>query len=1330
MNIQDWISQNKLSAIIDRDAILQLNNNSYLILTREEGEVIFDEGFEFSLTDDEQSFLMENGMDLVVFEFGSQWYWSNINDVQLNVLKYIGEDSSEMKFEMPYLGIHGEYELCNGSRLYSDWCKKAKFIGYSALGICEYNTLAGTLSFQQACKDAGIKSILGETVNVKVVGKENDFHKVKLYAIDYKGWVNLLNINAQIKVFNDGYVEDEYLFERSEGLICVLSEVDYCFSFAEFFKDNLYFQLDFVEWSSSEKDRAHLIKLKKYFNQDLDRLKPVIICDSYYLDKEDNHIKKNLNFIGKTAKESQSSNQHLKSIQEINDQIVELSPNDDWFDKVFFTALENTVELSDKCNFEIKLGELHLPQYEMTVEETTLFETNKLLFDDLINRGFFSKRSGFSKEIKEYQDRLVFEIDIITRGGFIDYFLILADIMKWCKSQDILTSTGRGSSAGSLVAYLLDITQIDPLKHDLLFERFLNESRIGKGLPDIDSDFPSNRRDDIKRYMEQRYGEDYVTSIGTYGTFKIKSVIKDFSRVYGIDVSSANFVNSMLDDNISYVDLFKECCNNFKVKDFVSKNYKVIESFLLVANQVKNSSVHAAGVIIVPKTYNGEPMKVYDWMPVKKIDGVLVSEWDGVELDSCGFLKEDILGLTTLDKLYSIFELVNKNHGVKLNFNSIDLEDERVYALFKLGYTKDVFQFGTDGLSRYCKDMQPDIVDELIDAVSLYRPGVMESGSHYDYIKIKFKKKKPAYDYMLEDVTKDTKGIFIYQEQVMKAMQVLGGFSLTEADAIRKAMGKKDPMKMEQYKTKFIEGAIEKKCDKYEAIQIWNKLETFAGYGFNKCISGDESFYKVGINLTAKSAFHPTIKEMFNIKNNKSYAELIGKLPLNDRYNKKGYGSGFSLSDKNRLIRNKIVDIRHEGKKDIFRVTLISGKFIDATMNHKFPTKNGELILAEIKLGDYLMINDGYEKNDFFRFGVSPNHNYPTKGLLVEWEEIIFIDYLKTDDVYDVEMEAPYHTFVTKNNVVTCNSHATAYTYLGYFAQWLKVHYPLEFWTVALNFAKQEDIRGFISEMHKISEVKVLPPDINNSTDKFEANSESKTIYWSIGSVSFVGDKVLGAIISERTAKGRFFDFSDFLSRINRSIVNKRCITNLIIAGCFDKIESIESPSDRSNLLKKFIVDICNDVMPEEFKNTSLSWKNYFWTIKQKELTGFGDIEFDKIYSGSLKSRIKNKKASFIDSISFQDDESIGQNKAIVGILAVVTQRNSKNGPFAQLIVNCNDDEVTCLIWNEVWEAEKEKLFDNVGKIICVTGDVKFDAKFHGKNVLHSNSLLTQIEVL
>jgi len=1130
MVLEDWLKVNNLRGEISQEYLL-LGDQKYRILELSDEDSVTDPDFFDYLRASDR---IDNDK-LIVFEFGSYWYWSPTDDLQFNPLRHIG--SAEGSIDLPYLGIRGKYDMCNGSRDYTDWCKKAKFLGISTLGICESDTLAGTLSFQIACQRAGIKSILGETVTVQ---SGDDRYKLKLYCKNEIGWKNLLNINAQIKVFNDGFVSEEYVLNKAGGLICVIDcstklSKKFISLYSKAFGGDLYYGFDTVEWSSPTKENEHLSLLREYIRttEYFASLKPILLNDSYYLDRLDSHIRKTLNTVGKIGFQNQSENQWFKTFSEVIEECDELFKDEISSTDFIDVAVGHTTALAEKCNFLIPLGELHLPQYELTEEESKHFESSKDLFWDLIQRGLEEKVLGKVEDEQMYFDRIEREVAVIEKGGFIDYFLITWDILSWCKRNGILTGLGRGSAAGCLVSYLLNIVQVDPLIYDLLFERFLSEARLKTSLPDTDSDVSSSGRDATKRYIEERYGMDFVTSIGTYGTFKIKAAIKDLGKAKGADFAKTNYLTSVIAEDAGFVDVFKSSKGNASLEGFIQQYPSVIEDFQLIEGQPRTVSIHAAGIIIVPKTYKGESMTIYDWMPVKKMDGVLVTEWEGPQLEAAGYLKADILGISQLEKFEKIIALIKENRGIEISYKDMNLSDESVYALFQEGYNEDVFQLGAPGLKNYCSELKPQNINDIIATLALYRPGPMESGSHKKYVKIKHGEAEPEYDYMLEDVTKATYGLYIYQEQVMKAVHILGGLTLVEAEDVRKAMGKKDHEKMKKYEVMFVEGAIKNGCNELEAVKIWNKLSMFASYGFNK-------------------------------------------------------------------------------------------------------------------------------------------------------------------------------------------SHSAAYGITGYFSQWLKVNFPIEFWSIALQFSDQKEISRRIAEMHTVSNIKVLPPDINHSEEGFKPDFEKEVIYWSISSIKQVGEKTLENLMNERKANGQFFSFEEFFTRIKGKGVNKTAIRHFILAGCFDQLEKINHVSERYQILQK-ACDLSGDDIPEDFQDRQLISKDYFWILKQKEITGFGYFDFRAIFRAN--SHLV-KSYQYLSPESLLDPSMVGKKGCVVGILSECIERTVKStgDKFAPITIASNDDMISCIIWAQIWPEHREKIKKGIGKLVLITGEIKGPNPHQKTNHLQTNN--------
>lgn len=1131
--IQHWLDQNNLpyTWLVDQK-VFQIDQDKFCVIKEKEDRIL-DDTFDLILDEEEGELIQEHDCKYLVFQLGEWIFYTLPDKIKLTPLKYLGQSKQAENF--PYIGIHGMYEICNGSKNYKEWCKKAKFLGIKTLGICEYNTLAGTLQFQLDCLANEIKPILGITALVK--DEKNYTYRIKVYARNEIGWRNILYINKAINVDNEGFIWEKDVFQYLVGTVTVLEqqlEGQVIFNYKNVTGQKTYFKLDPVQWKSDERDKKHLEYIKWVYENIPD--KAILVCDSYYLDKQDSRTKTLLNKIGKVNIDNQSDDQYFKSKGEIEQQLITLF-NDENRGKQFVQQAFDNLSAFDEVDFRIQTGKFWLPEYKLTEVELMLHQTKDQLFWDLIDQGIYKKIVSKGLDPEPYLLRVEEEYVVLEEGGFIDYFLILSDIVRWCDMKGILIGVGRGSVGGSIVAFLLGLTKTDAIKYDLLFERFLNKGRIGRGLPDADTDVESNRRDEVKRYIEERYGIDNVCSIGTYGTFKTKAALRDLCRISGVPPQTLNYFAAMMEESDNnYESVFKQAVQTKIFKDFIQENYDAVNDIPLILGQPKTVSIHAAGVIITPDSREGVPMTIYNWMPVKKVDGIIVSEWEGPQLETAGFLKEDILGIKQLDKFQDIFKLIKSNNKELPSLDDIDTQDAQVYELFCQGFNQDLFHFGSVGQTQYSQQVKPREIQELIAMIAAYRPGAMEFGAHEDYVKIKMGRKQPEYDYMLKEVTEKTFGLYLYQEQVMKACQVLGGFDLTTADDIRSAMGKKKYDKIIKYKDLFIKGACERGCGREEAEKIWSKLEAFAGYGFNA-------------------------------------------------------------------------------------------------------------------------------------------------------------------------------------------SHATSYALTGYFCQYLKVHFPIEFWTVALQYASEEEIPGRINEISRLQNIKILSPDINKSQMVFSSNMQENSIYWSIGSIRNVGEVALQVIMKEREQNGPFFSLEEFVSRIDRRKVNKTCIVNLILSGCFDQIENISLIQQRKKLLRWFFV-LIKQPLPEIY-DSKQSQKDWFWFLEQKRVSGSGLYDYTKIFDEFGEVDLEHYYCT-PDKILLE--ENVDCKAASVGILNDIIPKKSKKGEFAQLIIENNNALAEVTLWNESWIQYKDLLNQSIGRIIAVDGNIVAD-RWKKHNIIHSQAN-TKVEII
>lgn len=880
-SLRRWAEDNYLAIEEKRDDELNIiaieGVGDFLYLHPDDSGKIIDERFSFAVTADEFDALYDGVVKYILFEFGGKFYYSNIKKDHLRLdktvvfrpefrdFKYLGTSTAEELVPFVHLGVHSEYEFLNGSSNCEEWAAKAKFNRMTALGICDRNTLAGTLAFQTACLGKGLKPIIGETVTVACnydpAADVQETFSLKLYAMNTQGWRNLLLVNKAINVDYQGFIPAEELYKLGCGLVCVIppdSELNYFKGDVERCKrlltayhaafDRVYYQIDTVEYASETLFRDHLESIDTYVCR-CRKIKlyrqtpPLVINDSYYLDAEEAPLKSLLNKVAGVVN-AESATQYFKNSKET------ILAYEEWMDAAaplyekIIDGMANSTTLTESIDFKIPTGIRHLPKYEFV--KTTVEDA----FFEKLEAGVQERLVGKVDNLDQYLAELEKECAIIVPNGLCDYFMILWDIMNWCREQGIMTGSGRGSVCGSLIAYCLYITDVDPLKYHLMFERFLNETRVSgeraksaDSLPDIDCDFPVAFRDTVKEYMARRYGVDHVCSVGTYTRMKLKTCLKDFGKVMGVPFAVMNKLTKDIDDQIEYTwgDLFNYAATSRELFRFVQDHPELVHMTKYALTQCKTGSVHPSAVIIVPKEdEDGHPIDLYGWMPMKRMGGVLVSEWEGKYIDKSGFLKEDILGLNQLDKFSSILKLIAKNRKEQIDVNTIPFGDEEVFRYFQRGWCEDVFQFGAMGLMNYCREAKPHSLDDLIAMTALFRPGPMDVKAHETFVEIKNGARKPKFDPGMEEITRDTYSLYTYQEQIMKAV-VVGGLSPVESDILRTAIKKKNMDLIESFHDKFRAGyaallrerGLTEKPE-VRADEVWSKLLAFSGYGFNK----------------------------------------------------------------------------------------------------------------------------------------------------------------------------------------------------------------------------------------------------------------------------------------------------------------------------------------------------------------------------------------------------------------------------------------------------------------------------------------------------------------
>ncbi len=936
VKIEDWIQQHNLNVEYHEDNILKIKDEDKFFFILSYKETLFSEDLFLNLSrteyeiadgvsaDDRASFFF-------LFQFGKDWYYcpyktAKAEDGELKYVialidfKYVGKTSVPSKTNY-YLGIHTEYELLNSALNYKTAIKKAKFLGMKSLGICDENTLGGALGFQIECTKNGIKPIIGETINIgtksNVEGVDIITRKVKLYCTTEEGWFNLLNINNKMNTeFGGNYITEDFLLSHGKGLICVFSfhssplagwtDKKLYEKYINVYKRNfdaIYYQFSSVQYSNESIDAENLTSFKFYLDNFMsDDFPFAIIDDTFYLEDYEQNCKITVNKISKNTYPN-TTNQWFKSSEDVENEIKPFFEESKRNLKDFMElGYKGTEAIATAALFEIPMDGSKLPRFEIEGQQVD-FEESKELLRMLCEEGFEQKVVEVfddKKLIKRYRERLETEFSVITNAGFAHYFLILWDTVAFANENDYMIGTGRGSVGGSLLAYLTGITRIDPIKYDLLFERFLNEARIapqkffifelengeeieflegtmvnesigkkaedlvegdeitipkkkitskikssssvlrmrGDQLPDVDIDFTTASRDIIKDHLKTKYGKNYTCSVGTYGRLKLRQTFKDLAKIEGVNFQDTNELTKKIDDQQEYefLDLFKYAKKDNLLYRFIQSHPDMINKLKVVLNNPKSVSIHPSAVLVLPKQdHLDRERSLSDWIPIRSIDGNNISEWEGKYCDIFGLLKNDILGLAQLDKFTYCLDLIKKNTGEVIDLDNIEYDDEYTFRLFQNGFNEDVFQFGSTGLKSYSKEVKPDCIDDLIAMAALYRPGPMSSNAHTDFGKIKHGEKEPDYDWGMEEITKATNGLWVYQEQIMQAF-VRSGFTLVEADSVRTIMKKFDKKKMAEVRDKFTDGLAKQigKGGHEIASKIFDKLVGFSAYGFNK----------------------------------------------------------------------------------------------------------------------------------------------------------------------------------------------------------------------------------------------------------------------------------------------------------------------------------------------------------------------------------------------------------------------------------------------------------------------------------------------------------------
>lgn len=664
------------------------------------------------------------------------------------------------------------------------------------------------------------------------------------------------------------------------------------------------------------------------------------------------------------------------------------------------------------------------------------------------------------------------------------------------------------------------------------------------GALDIDTDVPGEYRPAVKQYMENRFGASQVCSVGTYTTLQIKQAINDVGKIYGASIPTLRRLTKMIEDVKTEEDFLKLACKRSEINQFLNKYPEMMNVVFLLLGQQKAASIHACAMMIFPKEKS-----MYEWCPVRKSGDLIVSEWEGGEMDEAGFLKEDILGIEQLDKFTDILNLIEKNTGRKINlYSDIEYDDPEVYRYFANGWLSDIFQFSAKGLCAYTQKLKPKNMDDVVAALSLFRPGPMENGFHMDYIALKNGEKEPEYPIGTEEILKNTYSVWIYQEQIIKAVQILAGFTEEEADIARAAIGKKKMDKIKKLRPKFVNGYVErfgeKGVTKESAEALWEQMEKFGSYSFNR-------------------------------------------------------------------------------------------------------------------------------------------------------------------------------------------SHSASYAINAYNSLWLKVHYPLEFWSVALSRASETDFPQYVNEMQQTEGIEIKPVNINKSDINIVADKKDNSIYWAINATKQVGEKAQNQIMEERSKNGEYFSLAEFIDRhtFKGSAVNKSVIENLIYSGAFDMMDETREFSNifsaREFMLGKYReknkikIDKEKDEYFLAFEKKKIG-KDWWWLLQQKNKSGFAFFDYEGLVREYLKPKVRNGVFYNVEDLQNYDGSTY-EMVMVGGYVLEVEEREGKKGRFANLLLESNYKFLRVVIFPDDYEENAEFFQSTKKSLLLLSGKANFD-KFKEEYVLQVNS--------
>ncbi|HEX7174560.1 MAG TPA: DNA polymerase III subunit alpha [Pyrinomonadaceae bacterium] len=850
--------------------------------------------------------------------------------------------------DFAHLHLHTDYSLLDGAIQIKPLAERVRELGMKACAMTDHGNMYGAVSFYKEMKAHDIKPLIGCEIYLAPGSRfdkadarkgEKPYNHMILLAKDREGYHNLVRLTS--RAFKEGFyrkprIDRELLAQFSGGIIglsACLSGVpqarlkegkfDEAARAAQEFQDilgkgNYFLEIQDHQLPDQQKINKDLIELSKRTAIPL-----VATNDAHYLYRDDYEAHDVMLCIGtgRTVNDTDrmrfgGPQWYVRSAQEMRE-IFTYCPD----------AVSRTMEVAEMCDLKLPLGENRLPVFPIPPEEGDI--TIDEYFERVIRLGYEKRRqtvwdaqAGAGKlkhSLGEYQERVSREIAMIKQMGFPSYFLIVWDFIKFAKDRGIPVGPGRGSAAGSLIAYCLEITDVDPLQYDLLFERFLNPERVS--MPDIDIDFCVHGRAEVINHVTQLYGRESVCQIITFGTMASKAAIKDVGRALDMPYADVEKIAKLIPPpirgrNVSIDQALETVPELKQAFETEPQTKKVIDIARRLEGCARHSSVHAAGVVISP-----QPLEELIPVAVNQKQE-LTTQFEMSDLEKTGMLKMDFLGLTTLSIISQCCKTIRDTTGRDICWSEVALDDLKTYDIFARGHTEAIFQFESTGMQEICRKLRPKSIEDLSALNALYRPGPLDGGMVDDYID-RYHGRKPI-EYItpeMEETLRNTYGILVYQEQIMQLAQRLGGYSLGEADLMRRAMGKKKREEMAEHEEKFVTGCVKNKIAKKKAKEIFRLMAQFADYGFNRCLAGNSEV------VDADTGALVSIKEIAE-----GHADIART---------------FSF-DGERVFVNEIVEAFETGEQEVVEFETEDGQKVRCTLDHKFYTDEGYLPLREI----------------------------------------------------------------------------------------------------------------------------------------------------------------------------------------------------------------------------------------------------------------------------------------------------------------------------------------------------------------------------------------------